>query len=137
MKRIILFVIVYLPLLFNQAVSAEIAVIVHPNYNGALTQVDIKNIFLGKIKKFPNGKIAIPVTQTGAIKDEFNAKVLSKSGSQMRAYWSKLIFTGKSTPPKRLNDDSEVVDAVSGDPSIVGYVNVDSISDKVKVVLIL
>ena len=116
--------------------QAEIAVIVHPSNAAAIDDASISRIFLGKLKSYPGGGQALPINQnegSGAT-GEFNSKVLKKSGSQLKAYWSKLVFTGKGTPPKAVASDAEVINLVSSNPNIIGYVDAGSVTGAVKVV---
>jgi ABC-type phosphate transport system substrate-binding protein len=115
---------------------AEVAVVVHPNNSNALDELSISLIFLGKAKSFPDGSRAKPVNQKedAAITDDFNKKLLNKSSAQLKAYWSKLVFTGKGIPPEAVLSDTEVIKLVVSDPNAIGYVDVSAIDDTVKVV---
>lgn len=135
MKKLISIVSILLASVLSQSVSAEIAVIVHPDNAAEISKSDVSKIFLGKAKKFPGGETAMPVTQEAGVKDEFNDKVLSKSSAQVKAFWSKLVFTGKGTPPKELASDDEVKNMVSKNPNLIGYIDVSAVDDSVKVVL--
>ena len=91
--------------------SAEVAVIVSSNNsNSNISAADISKVFLGKSKSFPDGTQAIAIDQNdnSAARDEFNDKVLGKSSSQLKSYWSRLIFTGKGTPPKQVANDAAI-----------------------------
>ncbi|MFC6440923.1 phosphate ABC transporter substrate-binding protein [Bowmanella sp. JS7-9] len=122
-------------LLFSASVLAEIAIIVHPSNGDTITQDDISKLFLGKDKSFPGGAPAVPINQGGAIGDEFNEKALNKSSTQMKAYWSKLVFTGKGTPPKDAASDEEAKALVAGNPNLIGYIDASKVDGSVKVVL--
>lgn len=114
---------------------AEVSVVVHPDNANAMSKSDVKRIFLGKSKFFPDGSQAIPVIQaTGTTSNDFNTKVLKKSDAQLKAYWSKLIFTGKGTKPENALDDATVIKLVSKNPNIIGYIDSTSIVPEVKVV---
>lgn len=131
--------VLWVPLAFwTMSVTAEVAVIVHPSNTASLNPEAIAQIYLGRSKSFPDGKAALPLGQPEGSKttEQFNQKVLNKSGSQIKAYWSKLVFTGKGTPPKEINSDAEVLDLVSQNPSVIGYVDKASVTDKVKVLAI-
>ena len=122
------------------AAQAEIAVIVHAsNPNDTLSANEVSRIFLGKTKKFPAGSRAIPVNQDEgrAIKDTFNKEVCGKSSSSYKSYWSKLVFTGKGTPPKDSGDDAEVKQLVAANPNIIGYIDASQVDSSVKVVFTL
>lgn len=115
---------------------AEVAVVVHPNNSNVIDESSISRIFLGKAKSFPDGSSAKPVNQKegAAITEDFNKKLLNKSSAQLKAYWSKLVFTGKGIPPKGVLSDAEVLKLVASDTNAIGYVDVSAIDDTVKVV---
>ena len=115
---------------------ADVAVVVHPSNSNSLDKTTIARIFLGKKKTFPDGSQALPVSQKAgnAASKEFADKVLGKSPSQLKAYWSKLVFTGKGTPPDELDNDAAVLEAVAKNPSVIGFVDAASVNGNVKVV---
>jgi ABC-type phosphate transport system substrate-binding protein len=117
--------------------SAETAVIVSANNgNGAMDKATVAKIFLGKSKSFPDGSQAVPVDQNegAAPREAFNGAVLGKSASQLKSYWSRLIFTGKGTPPKQSGDDAAVKALVANNPNIIGYIDASAVDSSVKVV---
>ena len=117
--------------------NAEVAVIVSAsNANSALDQDTISRVFLGKTSNFPDGSQAIPVDQNegSASREAFNEKVLGKSSSQLKAYWSRLIFTGKGTPPKESGSDADIKNLVAKNPNLIGYVDSSVVDSSVKVV---
>jgi len=124
--------------LFASAITmAETAVIVSAsNGNSAIDKATIAKIFLGKSKSFPDGSAATPIDQNdgSATKDAFNSAILGKSASQLKSYWSRLIFTGKGTPPKQSGDDAAVKALVAGDAKLIGYINASAVDTSVKVV---
>lgn len=118
------------------AVQAEVVVVVHPSNANALDSAAIKRLFLGKEKKFPDGQPATPLNQVvdSTTRNQFDEQLLERNSSQIAAYWSKLVFTGKGVPPKEVNDDAAVIGAVSADVSAVGYVERSSVTSDVKVI---
>ena len=126
-----------LSLLVAGIAQAEIAVIVSSgNGNAAIDQDTIARVFLGKSKNFPDGSQAVPIDQNAgsASREAFNSTVLGKSASQLKAYWSRLIFTGKGTPPKESGDDAAVKALVANNPNLIGYVDSSVVDGSVKVV---
>lgn len=132
LKRLIAFA----GLLIASSSYAEMVVIVNPSNGNALDAQQVKRIFLGKDKKYPDGVESIPVNLKGdvATRQEFDQKVLGRSTSQVSAYWSKLVFTGKGIPPKEVSSDAEVIDIVSKNPSVIGYIDNSSVTGSVKVI---
>ncbi|WP_031569230.1 hypothetical protein [Rheinheimera texasensis] len=108
---------------------AEVAVIVHPSNQQNLSDTDIKNLFSGKQKSFPDGNAAIVLSlpEGDSNLTVFNSKALGKSDSQMKAYWSKVMFTGKGTPPKEVSQD-EMLKLVAENPSTIGIVDAGKVS---------
>ena len=121
---------------FSSAAMAEVAVIVHPSNNVTLDQAEITRLFTGRGTSFNNGSKATPfnLAESAAARADFDSKVLGKSSSQMKAYWSKLVFTGKGTPPKELADDTAVKAAVGSDATAIGYIDAAAVDASVKVV---
>ncbi len=115
---------------------ADMAVIVHPDNTSTFNPGIIKKIFLGKQTKFSNGKVAIPMNASESLPtfDAFNDKMISKSRTQINAYWARLVFTGKADMPKVLPSDSDIVSTVSDNQGAISYVDSSSVTDKVKVV---
>ena len=127
----------YACLLFITPMSfAEVAVIVNPANANAVSDDDINRIFLGKNKTFANGDSVEAVNlKTGeATREEFETKALGKTSSQVKAYWSKLIFSGKAKPLNELGSDSEIISFVASTPNAIAYVNAASVDASVKVV---
>lgn len=115
---------------------AEISVVVNPANANAVSSDDLNRLFLGRASSFADGSKATPLNlaEGQAARDEFDSKVLSRSSAQLKAYWSKLVFTGKGTPPKELADDAAVKAAVAADSSAIGYISSASVDGSVKVV---
>lgn len=125
-----------LVLAFSSFASAELTVVVNPANASALDSKTVQRIFLGKEKKFSDGTESLPVNQVAdnALRQSFDEAVLGRSSSQVSAYWSKLVFTGKGIPPKEVMTDAEVIDLVSKNPSVIGYIDSSSVTDAVKVI---
>lgn len=119
-----------------QFAFAEVAVIVHPSNAAAVDQAEITRLFTGRGATFASGSKATPINQaeSAAVRGDFDSKVLGKSSSQMKAYWSKLVFTGKGTPPKEVADDAAVKAAVAADATAIGYIDASKVDASVKVV---
>ncbi|SFD59485.1 substrate-binding domain-containing protein [Pseudoalteromonas denitrificans] len=123
-------------MLTTYSASAEIAVIVNTANSSTLDKTAIERIFMGKMKKFPNGQVALPMNAAKGMgsRDEFNKAVIGRSSSQVNAYWSKLVFTGKGSMPKELSSDAEMISTISSNQGAIGYINSSSVTDAVKVI---
>ena len=139
MKKLLLRTAALLTFLFSTSVFAEIVVIVHPTNDSTLDKDVVKKIYLGKTKSFSNGqKIQAYDLQNGSdIRNSFLQSLLKKSGSQYKAYWSKLLFTGKGKPPAEKSSEDDIVNEVASNPSAIGYVDSTKVTDAVKVIVTL
>ena len=102
-----------------------------------LTKAQLTAIFLGQLSRFPTGSLAMPIDQTegSAIRDEFYAKFAGKSATQLKAFWSKIIFTGRGRPPIEVSSDIEMKKRIRENPAAIGYIDQTMVDDSVKVVL--
>ena len=101
----------------------------------ALSTNQLVNIFLGRTARFPNGKLAVPIDQAEgtAARDEFYSKFAGKSAAQLKAHWSKIIFTGRGQPPKAVSDSSETKKLLAQNPDAVGYIERSVVDGSVRV----
>lgn len=102
-----------------------------------LSPNQVMDIFLGKTSRFPNGEIAVPIDQAEgtAIRDAFYMQFASKSAAQLKAYWSKIIFTGRGQPPRELSPSEKVKRVLADNPHLIGYIERSEVDENVKVVL--
>lgn len=123
--------------LLSAVAVADIAIIAHPDFAAdSATAEDVKRLFLGKTTTI-SGEHATPIDQKNddAERAQFYDTVVKKTASQLRAYWSRLVFTGKGKPPKTFDGDAEVVSAVAADSSLIGYVDIEAVTGDVKILL--
>lgn len=115
---------------------ADVSVVVNTANSSAVSDKEIARLFLGKLKKFSGGESATPVnSKVGtAARTDFEKKVLNKSASQIKAYWSKRVFSGKGKPPTEVDDDAAVLAFVAANAGAIGYVDAASVDASVKVV---
>ncbi len=118
--------------------QAQVAVIVNPKSSSAsMTAEQVSAIFLGKSNTLPSGATAQPVDLPDAqsAREVFYTKVTGKSAPQVKAAWSRLVFSGKATPPKELASDAEVKKFVAANPDAIGYIDKSAADGTIKVVL--
>jgi len=109
--------------------QAEVAVIVNAGASAAPSQSDVANIFLGKDKSLKG----VDQAAWNPTKEKFYAGVANKNESQLKSYWSGLVFTGKGQPLPTVADDAAVVAKVGAEADAIGYVDAAAVTDKVKV----
>ena len=115
--------------------SAEVVVIVsQKNPASRMFSEQASQFFLGKSNLFT----PVDLPESSAVRAEFYKKVADKDTAQVKALWSKLVFTGKATAePKEFKSNAEVKKAVADDPKAIGYIDKSAVDDTVKVILTL
>ncbi|HAW91888.1 MULTISPECIES: phosphate ABC transporter substrate-binding protein [unclassified Arsukibacterium] len=113
--------------------TADIAVIVNPANNSTLTTDELTRLYTGRSSALN----AVNLAESSPLRSQFDEKGVGRSSAQLKAHWSKLIFTGKGTPPLELATEAAVIEHVTQNPNAIGYVDVASVTDGVKVVLTL
>lgn len=101
-----------------------------------LTRDEVVNIFLGRYRRLSNGATAIPLDIGGDTpeREAFYRQLVGKSLPEINAYWARLVFSGRTTPPEELSSQREVLARVARDPVAIGYVDRSNLNSKVKVV---
>jgi hypothetical protein len=102
----------------------------------SLSRNQVADIFLGKIARFPDGTPAVPIDQEAGApaRDEFYSTFTGKSAALLKAYWSKIIFTGRGQPPRALANSVEVKKWLAADPHSIAYLDRSAIDSTVRVV---
>lgn len=103
-----------------------------------IPQMYLTDLYLGRVARFPGGEKARPIDQApgSAARDAFYEQYLNRSQAQIKAHWSKIIFTGRGRPPKNAPDAEAVKQLVAGDPSAVGYIDAGHVDGTVRVLRI-
>lgn len=119
--------------------QAQVVVIISSkNPISKLTSDQVSQIFLGQAKTFYTGAMVEPLDlEEGAARHEFYQKVTGKNPAQLKAYWSKLTFSGTAQPPQAMPNSQAVVKKVGENPKFIGYVEKSAVDSGVKVVLTL
>lgn len=109
--------------------SAQIAVVMNPNA-APVTKDQLANLYLGRSADLK------PVDQPegSPIRADFYKKATDRDPPQIKAIWSKIIFTGRGQPPLVLPDSAAVKKAVNSDPKAIGYIEKSAVDASVKVV---
>lgn len=120
------------------SLGAQTVVIVSAkNPISKLTREQTAQIFLGQARTFITGGAAeaLDLPESSDLRKDFYLQAINKSPAQMKAYWSKLEFSGTGRAPRSLPSPAEVVKLVGENPRYVGYVDAASVNPSVKVVL--
>jgi ABC-type phosphate transport system substrate-binding protein len=119
----------------GEAVAEVVAVVSAESPVTVLSKNQVVDIFFGRVSRFPGGEPAVPIDQTeGSVaRDEFYARFANQSPAQVKAHWSKIIFTGRGQPPKEESNSAEVKKEVVRNPNAIGYIERSQVDRTVKV----
>ena len=99
----------------------------------AMSKDEVAQFFLGKSQTMK----PLDRSSSEPIKAQFYQKLSGQDLSQVKATWSRLVFTGKASAPKELPDAAAVKKAVAADPKAIGYIDKSEVDATVKVLLTL
>jgi ABC-type phosphate transport system substrate-binding protein len=101
-----------------------------------LTHTQVSDIFLGRISRLPDGQKVVPLDhpEGSPIRDAFYQEFAGRSAAQVKAHWSKIIFTGRGRPPAEVANNEAARERVREDPLVIAYVELDMVDDTVRIV---
>ena len=127
-----------LAIFITSTAYADLAIIGHPDSDtGDLDIQNVKKLFLGERKSFPNGIHAKPVNHVAGSPDrkEFFSSVLNMPESSHSRHWKRKIAVGAGNSPVEVSSHDEVLETVASTPGSIGYIDADKVDDSVKVLL--
>ena len=130
MKKIkLLFaVVIFFSIAFSDAgEKPSFVIVVHKSVPiEKLSQKELSDIFLKKIRTWDNGSAIKPVDLGSAskVRETFSKQIHKRKISSIKAYWQKQIFTGKGVPPPEKNSDKEVLNYLAENRDTIGYISV-------------
>jgi ABC-type phosphate transport system substrate-binding protein len=101
-----------------------------------LTKREVVNIYLGRYRRLDIGSTAEPIdlsSKTDA-KSMFYRLLVDKNLAEINAYWSRLVFSGKTRPPQQADSIDEVLEIVGHNRNALGYVDRASVNSEVVIV---
>lgn len=118
-------------------VRAELVVVVNARSGvAAMTRNEVVNIFFGRNRQYFNGIEAQPVDLADSHPDRlrFYGLLVGKDLSEVNAYWSRQVFSGRMQPPAKVNSTEDVLKWVVSRPGGIGFVDLSKADARVRVV---
>lgn len=124
-------------LLLAATARAELVVVVSAQSPvDALSRAELTDIYLGRMNRLPTGDSVVPIDQAdrSPVYAEFYSKYLGQSPAQVKAHWSRLIFTGRGQPPRSVENSAAAAELVAGNPNAIAYVTADTVDNRLRIV---
>lgn len=124
-------------LLMAATAGAEIVVVVnHANPADSLSRREVVDLYMGRTQFFADGSLVLRLDQAPQSKErqEFYRGLVNKSVAEVNAYWAKLLFSGRASPPQVVEGNKAVLAAVRDNKNAIGYIDSAFVNDSVKVV---
>ncbi|WP_461422270.1 hypothetical protein [Ketobacter sp.] len=137
MKPIVRMITLIFGMSLAVSVNAEIVVVVNSKSTvERFSSRELVDLYMGRNLYFPNGSLILRLDQApeSATRVQFYRGLVNKSVAEVNAYWAKLLFTGRATPPQTVESAAGVLQAVKSNLNAIGYVDINDLTDEVKVV---
>ncbi|MBR8845192.1 MULTISPECIES: hypothetical protein [Pseudoalteromonas] len=135
MKRLL--TAVFFLISYPISATADIAVIVNKdNPIESISQRQLIDMYMGKYVAFPNGDMAVTYDyeKSHPLRGPFFLALTGRNESQINAYWSRIKFSGKVSPPQSFSSPSTILENIRNTPNAIGYVPADFVTGDVKVI---
>lgn len=104
-------------------------------HENTLPKEEIKNIFLGKKKKWQdNTPIVIALNGNENTHKDLLRNYAKRTSSQFKAVWRRLLYTGEGGIPQILKSDVAIIDFVASKTGAISYIDANNLNDKVKII---
>ena len=129
-------ILLLLTLLPVPATAESLVVVVNPASGvEALTRNEVINIFLGRFRQLPSGIAAQPIDlPASSAKAQFYRSLVNKEPAEINAYWARLVFSGRTSPPRQTEHLDEVIAALRAHPGGIAYMERGRVSSREKIV---
>ncbi len=101
----------------------------------SLTANDVERIFLGKMKRWPDGRVVnVVYNDEKMVQTAFSEQYLHRSWRQVSTYWRKKLYSGRSMLPAFVSGHEQVKEYLMSHPDAISYLNSDELDLRVKMI---
>lgn len=120
----------------SSAADTVVVVVSADNPVTEIPRLHLADLYLGRTTRFPNGEPAEPIDQetTSAARADFYQRYLGRSLAEIKAHWSRLIFTGRGRPPRDVPSGEDVRRLVAENPGAIGYIERRLVDGSVRII---
>lgn len=136
-KRIVALLLIALLALGARQACAEL-VVVTGQRSGVerLSKQEVIFLFMGRWRLLPSGILAMPIDQAidSPERADFYRRLVNKEPSEIKAYWSRLVFSGGSRPPYATENREELVRLINSNPGVISYLDRSQVDSRLRIV---
>ncbi|WP_146071891.1 type 2 periplasmic-binding domain-containing protein [Marinobacterium lutimaris] len=136
MSKVILVLLAY-----SGTVSAgDILVVVSKDSTvNTISKRELVDLYMGRVHSLPDGspvmKIDAPVDSP--VRAAFYQALIGMKVSEVNAYWARLMFTGRATPPMSVTKSGDIAALLANNPNALGYLPEDSENENLKTIFVI
>ncbi|MDY0012455.1 MAG: hypothetical protein RBS40_06145 [Rhodocyclaceae bacterium] len=129
-------ILLLLTLLAPSAWADLVLVVGRDSPIASLSREQAERFYLGRGTAFPDGTpVGLLDLPPGNLRDQFYLRLTGKNPIQIRAYWSRQVFTGRARPPREVGSPAELRALLVQNPNLLGYLADGDADATVKVLL--
>lgn len=98
-----------------------------------LSQDEVVDLFLGKFKSSHNVPVKPLDSTDQMLRDRFYSATANMSGMRVKAYWSRIVFSGQGRPPHEI-PSAEASRWLTNDTGALTYLPLNQVSDDMKII---
>lgn len=126
-------------LLLTCATAAWAEVLIVAGAQSRLPELEhgtLEQLYLGRTRNLEDGTpVLLTDLPAGALRDEFYRKLTGKNPAQIRAHWSRMVFTGRALPPQEAATVKELLQWLEANPNRIGYLAPADADPRLRVLL--
>lgn len=137
MKNAITFLLLSLLLFGTRQAGAEVVVVAGAKSGvERLSQQEVIYLFMGRWRQLPSGALAQPIDLASDSPErvEFYRRLVNKEPAEIRAYWSRLIFSGGSRPPATADNRESLIRQITSNPGAIGYLERSQVDSRLRII---
>lgn len=130
-------------MLGNASFAAEqndtIELVIVVNAKSAITRLnkkDVVDIYMGRFNTFPDGSSAAPIDSPDGSDEKklFYQRLVGKDERKIKAYWSRLLFSGRAQPPIKAESETTVLELIRQTQGAIAYIPTSDVTSEMKIV---
>ena len=139
LRSIICFVFIGVLVSYSSAAfGQEYVIVVHKEFkDAAISAKELRRIFLGKAKRWPDGRTVLVAYNCNDVSHEqFSRNLVHKSPGQLNTFWRRSLYSGRSVLPYQADNSEQLLAYLKRNKNAIGYLSRSDLRDPFKEVRI-